>query len=143
VTTYYGSSGVARLAQDLARVPRELRPRVRAALTTSGGELRQLAAQNASWSRRIPDALKVRTRFSGTRAGVYVVASRLTAPGARPLEGITGNATFRHPVLGHGNEWVDQDTRPYLAPAVEAEADQAVGRLQDAMDQALRVAGFG
>ena len=143
MTTYYGSPGVARLAADLRRVPTELRSTIRSALNTSGSELRDLAAANAAqWSTTIPNALKVRTRFGGTRPGVYVVASRLAAPAARPYEGITGNDQFRAPLFGDLAHWYPHDTRPYLAPAVEAESDQAINRMQAALDASLLAAGF-
>lgn len=137
-----GSYGVRLLAQALTEVPKTLRARIRPALVASGEGLRQAAAANAEWSTRIPKALKTRTRFSGSRPGVYVVASRKVAPHARTLEGITGNRTFRHPLFGNDEKWVEQPTRPFLAPAVQQQGDEAIRRVGDALDGALRDAGL-
>ena len=136
-----GSEAVRALADALRDVPRELRPQVRKALKSGGEGIRARAAQEASWSRRIPRSLRVRTRFGGTRAGVYVTASRLAAPQARPFEGITGNAEFRHPVPGTGR-WVSQKVRPFLAPAVGQQADRAMNEVKQALDDALRGVGL-
>lgn len=139
--TTYGSDGVRVLALALKDVPKELRPRVRSALRKAGQGVRDVAAGNASWSRRIPGALQVRTKFAGSRPGVYVVASQRVAPHARTLEGITGTTSFRHPVFGR-DVWVAQATRPYLVPAVAARAEASIQELQEALDGALGTVGL-
>ena len=142
MTAWQGSEGMKILATRLGMMPAELRPRVRAALKVSGESMRSRAAAQATWSTRIPKALKTRTRFAGSRPGVWVAASRNIAPHARPYEGITGNATFRHPTLDP-EKWVTQSTRPFLVPAVEATNDEAIRAAIDALDGAVRAAGFG
>jgi hypothetical protein len=58
------------------------------------------------------------------------------APHARPYEGITSRgSTFRHPVFGH-DVWVEQETRPFLFPAVEAKKDAAVDLVKQAVREA-------
>jgi len=137
-----GAFGVRMLAEALANAPKEFRPKLRTALSGAGSAVRAAAASNASWSSRIPDSLSVRTRFAGSRPGVYVVASRSKAPHARPLEGITGNAEFRHPFFGNRDYWFPQDTRPFLAPAVQSEGDGAMANVKSALDDALRQVGL-
>ncbi len=134
--------GVRLLAEALREAPKALRPQLRKALATSGSTMRQAAAANASWSRRIPKSLVVRTKFSGARPGVYIIARRSVAPHARPIEGITGVDKFRHPLFGDTEHWYDQPTRPFLAKAVEDKGDAAIREIQDGLEAALRSVGL-
>lgn len=67
------------------------RKRLRQALTESADEVQSKARANASWSSRIPSAVKVQTTFSTTRAKVALVVDAKRAPHARALE--LGNKT--------------------------------------------------
>lgn len=126
----------------LRAVPKELRKEVRRGLHKAGRIVRDDARRRASWSSRIPRSLGVRTAFSGKRTGVRVVADAKKAPHARPFEGIGGNSSFRHPVFGNREKWVEQRTRPFLAPAMEANKGKARDEIRAAVDAALRRAGF-
>lgn len=137
-----GGYGLRVLAEALQGVPKDVRPRIRTALKHGGEGLRAAAAANAAWSRRIPGALQVRTRFGAEDAGVYVLASQRLAPHARTIEGITGNAKFRHPLFGDIDRWYDQPTRPFLALAAQQRGDAAIAGINDALDAALRAAGL-
>lgn len=111
-------SSVRLLAARFGALPlnirRELRPRLRAA----GTLMQRAAQQNASWSSRIPAAIRVTTSFASTTGGVGVRVDRTKAPHARAFEGIgTNRTTFRHPVFGNTDVWVDQPERPFLVPA--------------------------
>lgn len=134
--------GLRVLSKALVDLPNDLRKTVRPRLVASGEGLRAQAAANAAWSKRIPRSLKVRVKFTGSRPGVYVLASRAIAPHARPIEGITGNATFRHPVMGDRDVWVEQPTRSFLAEAARQRGDEVVQNVTAAVEDALRAAGL-
>lgn len=121
MTTGVDYSSIRLLALRFGALPldlrRELRPRLRAA-----GSLMQRTAQaNASWSTRIPAAIRVTTTLASTTGGVGVRVDSTKAPHARAFEGIgSRSSTFRHPVFGNTGVWTEQQERPFLVPAVNA-----------------------
>jgi hypothetical protein len=137
-----GSAGAAVLARRLDEVPVKARRRVAVGLRRSGEAVRSSAAQNASWSSRIPASLGVKVRFAGRTQGVAIVADAVAAPHARPYEGVTGSGEFRHPVFGHETVWVAQGTRPFLRPAVVSNQDVVVDAMNDAVAGAISDAGL-
>lgn len=140
---YIGAVGCAELARKLAMVPVEARKTLRPRLRAAGQVVRDTAAANASWSTRIPASLSVRVAFGGSRTGVSIVSSAGKAPHARPYEGITGEATFPHPLnFPWQDKWVDQATRPFLRPALLAHRDTVIRAVEDAVDDAIRSAGI-
>lgn len=96
------------------------------------------AKSNAGFSARIPGAIKPSVTTKG--AGVRIAGKQ--APHGRPIEGIGGNSHFRHPVFGNREVWVNQRTRPFLSPAVDANQDEAAEAAKKAVDKAGRAAGF-
>lgn len=136
------TQAIRRLQRDLEGIPKELRQQLRPALKAAAQPIVQDAKARASWSARIPRAITLSIRFARRDPGVSLVVRRAVAPHGRPLEGITGNATIRHPVHGHRDRWVAQETRPYLVPAVEAGADGALAATVTAVDQTARELGF-
>lgn len=131
-----GAVGALRLAQMLREVPEDIRRELARELNALGQDVRATAAANASWSRRIPRSLNVRTTF-GNRAGVTITARSAVAPHARPFEGVGGNAAFRHPLFGDRETWVNQATRPYLLDAADAHRPALVRAAVEAIDAAL------
>lgn len=98
------------------------------------------ARSNASWSSRIPGAIKPQALSKGI--GVRVARKR--APHARPFEGLQGRTGyFRHPVFGNREVWVSQPTRPFLEPAVRDNQQEAADAASEAVEKAAkRAAGF-
>lgn len=100
------------------------------------------ARRNAGWSSRIPGAIK--PQVTSTKLAVRVASKQ--APHGRPFEGLQqglrANAWFRHPVFGNREVWVNQRTRPFLAPAFDDNADKATKAAEQAVDAAARAAGF-
>jgi hypothetical protein len=100
------------------------------------------AKANASWSSRIPGAIKpqVTQRLIGLRV------ARKQAPHGRPYEGLQtgarGRSTFRHPVFGNRKVWVSQNTRPFLQPAMDDNREEAVEAAKKAVVSAAERAGF-
>lgn len=136
--TNASSDSVRALTKDLAAVPDEVRKGLRPALRSAGQRVINRARASASWSSRIPGAMSLRVRLSGDRPGVMVTVSSAKAPHARPYEGLLGGSTFRHPVFGYRNAWVQQATRPFLWPAAAAEAPAVQRDVRDAIDRALK-----
>jgi hypothetical protein len=141
------NDGVWIVGDQLAKVPVELRKTVRVALLQAAEGVKSAAQENAAWSTRIPAAIKVVPKLTGRKPGVWVQADQTKAPHARTIEGITGNDTFRHPLnypqqIANGRPFVDQATRPYLAPALRDHGDAAVEAIVTAVDAALDAAGF-
>lgn len=132
------------LIADLGKLPpevvKELRPRLRRA----GEVVKRDAQAQASWSSRIPRAMRLTTRFASAKsAGVFITVNEAQAPHARPYEGIgTRGTTFRHPVFGDRDVWVAQAQRPFLLPAVQRNREAVVKASGEAVDAAARRFGF-
>lgn len=130
------------LIADLGKVPAEARRQMTKKLIRAVGPMVTDAKDRASWSSRIPPAITVRTRYSGSRPGVSIRVRAALAPHARPYEGLTGYRTFRHQVYGHSDRWVDQQTRPFVAPSVESKAGAAVDAVAEAIQDSARQHGW-
>jgi hypothetical protein len=135
-------NAVRRLQRDMGAIPKDLANRLRPAMREAGQTLLADARRRASWSTRIPSAMRLATSFTKRRAGVSLVVDRRRAPHARPYEGITGNRTFRRPVFGNRERWVVADTRPFAAPAVDLHGPRAVAAVNRVVDEAAVAAGF-
>lgn len=130
------------LIRDLGKVPQELRRQLGKELRAAAEPIAATARRGASWSRRIPSAIRVSSQFATHRPGIRIRVSRALAPHARPLEGITrGAGSFRHPVFGR-DTWVTQTTRPFLLPAVESNAERVTHAVGAAIDASARLHGW-
>lgn len=142
-----GSLQLSQLARDLHRLGVAGRRGIRERFDEAGQPLLSDAKSRASWSRRIPGSITVRsvTNQGRGQVGLQLRADVGIAPHARAYEGLTrgGSATsFRHPVYGHLDRWVPESTRPYLSPAVEAAGEQLPAELLAVFEDAARAAGF-
>jgi hypothetical protein len=130
---------VAELARTFGRIPAEFAAGLREELPRAGEALMRRSQANASWSSRIPGAHYVRPDLSSRSGGVVVGVDQAAAPHARPYEGLSSGGSrgfFRHPVFGDPDiPWEQQDTRPFLAPAVEAEGPALVDAIRDLVRQ--------
>lgn len=126
-------------ADQLRGFPKELRRGLRKNIKAASQDLVRDIQSNASWSTRIPSAVKTRVGFGQRSAGVRVFVDSRIAPHARPLEfGSQGRSNVnRHPVFGT-DVWVDQPTRPFFMKAVRSNQRQVVSKVQDAIDDSLR-----
>lgn len=105
------------------------------------------ARSNASWSSRIPRALKVRAARSRRFPGAEIYVSAAEAPHARSYELGSGRRTdsFRHPVYkreGRPNVWVEQETRPFVRPAFKSKGFAFTHACNRSVNEAAREAGF-
>lgn len=138
------SRPIANVGDRLRRVPDELRTKTRAAIRTAATPIAAQAKRNASWSSRIPRAIRIGTRFTGKNAGVTIRVALRTAPHGRAFEDLSGksrNGTFRHPVFGR-DRWVNQKTRPFISPAVRDHREETISSVDAAITSVLVRAGF-
>lgn len=150
-TNEYVGDGIRVLIRQLGSIPPEMRKRLVPKLRAAGQDILREASVNASWSTRIPRALRLVASTSKTRPGVFIRVNQAIAPHARAFEGISGRGdTFRHPVFGSGDRrgywsqdtWVAQRTRPFLLPAVRVGRVAVIEAVNEAVDEAARQAGF-
>lgn len=104
------------------------------AVGAAGELVASRARENASFSRRIPASVKTRRR--GLR--VTIQAGGPGVGDAAPLEHGGRPGTFRHPVFGNKNVWVEQAAHPFLTPAVEETEEEGFALVVGAVDSALR-----
>ncbi|HEX6468616.1 MAG TPA: HK97 gp10 family phage protein [Streptosporangiaceae bacterium] len=130
------------IGEDLRLLPIELRKSARPRLRRAGDVIASAAKNNASWSKRIPPTIRVRTSFRFERETIYVIAGGPTTPHARPYEGAGGKASFRHPVHGNREVWVAQPTRPYLWPAGKEHGPEAEVAIRQALNETAAKLGF-
>lgn len=133
---------IRRLVRDLGKIPKEVRQELRPAIRKVADVVVQDARRRASWSTRIPGAIRIGINFSsGSRAGVTVIGSVKKAPHLRVYEHLGFEAPFRHPVYGR-NVWVSQMARPFLFPSVAAHAEDVDKAIGEAIDQVAHKHGF-
>lgn len=138
-----GRPELDRLIADLEKMPAELRTQLRPALRRAAEPILQDARGRASWSSRIPGAISIKTSFTARNPGVRLVVNSNVAPHARPYEFGSGrNRNLRHPVFGHRDRWVEQRTRPFFFPAVQAGAEGVMRETSAAVLAAARASGF-
>lgn len=125
-----GRAELRRLVDDFGKIPielkRELRPRIREAAAPTVDKARA----KASWSKRIPGAIKV-SQSLGKNPGIKIVVSAKAAPHARPYEHSGKAGFFRHPVYGNRKVWAVQRARPFLFQTVAEDATSISERIAD------------
>lgn len=136
-----GYSELTKFIDQVGVMPGEIRKELRPQLRIAGQPIEAKARRNASWSHRIPGATTVKVSTGKKDPGIFLRVSAAKAPHARPYEGITGRATFRHPVYGN-DVWVEQSTRPFLRSAAVEGLDDVVSAADRAVIAAARRAGF-
>lgn len=145
-------TGLRALTKGLKLAPKEVQHEFRTKWRAAAQLVADDAKERASWSTKIPGSIKVR----GTGANIKVIAGGERAPNAVPFEvgNRDGGAINRHPVFerenqirnptryqkwriqkGHlkGVTFVDQPTRPYLAPALDAHRKEVEKMMEEAI----------
>lgn len=132
-----------RLIDDIGKIPKDLKVKLRPGLRAVGQIVRDQARFNASFSKKIPRATRVSVGFTRRNPGVAVQVNKNRAPDARPFEHGGGPGIFRHPVFGHRDRpWQDQKARPFLAKALAEKAPEAERKIAEVFDKVSRDAGF-
>lgn len=115
----------------------------------------QRVKAEASFSKRIPPAVKASTRFTKKTVGVLITVNAKQAPHARPINNDGQSGFFTHPIpiraastrrgrlkQARKGDQVKQKARPFFyGPIVAADHDVEAAVLR-AADKALRQAGF-
>lgn len=135
-------NAIRRLIREHGKFPADLRKALRPAMREAAQPVLGDARRRSGWSTRIPKALRLSTSFTRKQAGVSIVVDRSRAPHARPIEGIRGNRSFRHPVYGNRDRWVEQSTRPFLVPAADMHGRRVVEAVNKTVDDAASKAGY-
>lgn len=133
---YSGADEFAWLLKDFAQIEKGIRPAIRRAVVQATAGFVEDVRSNASWSTRIPSAVKTQTSFSVRNPGIRVYVDSRMAPHARPYEGMApgGNrGSFRHPVHGDRENWVTQKTRPFFRPAIASDREKVLAAIQTAL----------
>jgi hypothetical protein len=134
------TTGLNRLARDLARVAPEAAKGLTKGMAAAGAVIAADAKQRVSYSKRIPGSVKVRAG----RGNVRVSAGGEAAPNAAPIEN-RGKGFVRHPTFipfdklpGPPGSWTSKNSHPaFLAPALEATAPKVVELIEDALFEAV------
>lgn len=135
-------ASVTLLAQQLGKVPIELRRELRPKLRAGADAIVRDMKARASYSTRIPGAIRTTVSFAARGGGVKIRVDSNRAPHARVLErGNLGGRhdTFRHPVFGDTDVWVSQPTRPFFFPAVRAGREQLKKHISDAVRASIKL----
>ncbi|HEY9371534.1 hypothetical protein [Streptomyces sp.] len=132
------ASEVGLFADQLKGLPKALQRTLRPKIKAAASEVAQEIRSQASWSSRIPGAVRQRTSFGGgKRGGVQISVDARKAPHARVHEFPNRGAMIRHRVFGR-DTWVEQPARPFFFRAVRNKEAAVVAKVQAAIDEALR-----
>lgn len=127
----------SRFAKALKSADRNLANNLRKKIRAGAEIVAADARSRASFSKRIPGAIRVRT--SG--ASVAVEVDKNKAPNAKPIEN-DGKGHVRHPVFGDRAVWTDKNSRPaFLHPALESKREEATLVIAEAIEETLRTLG--
>jgi hypothetical protein len=137
-----GSEDVVKLVNDLRKIGDGVGRNLGKEFKKAAGPVAQQARANASWSSRIPGAITVGVSSSRRFPGAQIKVSKDKAPHARLYEYPGRGGSFRHPVYGNREVWVDQQGRPFIRPAVRAKGGEFVKAADRAVDSAAKAAGF-
>lgn len=127
------TSSFSKFARDLRAVAPELKLELLREMKQAGEIVAEDARARSDWSTRIPGSIKV----SVSGDSIKVVANKKKAPNAKPIENHGKDGTFRHPVFGNREVWVDQRARPFLRPALLAHREMVVAAVKRAVAKAL------
>lgn len=137
-----GSEDVRKLVNDLRKIGDGVGRNLGKEFKRAAGPVAQQARANASWSSRIPGAISVGVSSSRRYPGAQIKVSKGKAPHARLFEFPGRGGSFRHPVFGNREVWVDQRGRPFIRPAVREKGGEFIKAADRAVVSAAKAAGF-
>lgn len=124
----YGAQQLLVVSTQLKRVAdKELQASMRRRLRAAAAPVVvQVKAKAAEHSTTIPKTISLSMRYTGKRAGAYIISRKSKMPpGHEPLPGLFEyKAKFRHPVYGNRENWVSQTGYPFLRMTVMKAAPQ-------------------
>jgi len=139
-----GSEEVRKLINDLRKIGDGVGRNLGKEFKRAAGPVAAQARANASWSTRIPGAISVGVSSSRRYPGAQIKVAKGPAPHARLYEFGSGrrSSSFRHPVFGNLENWVEQTTRPFIRPAIRAGGGEFIKACDRAVDETARANGF-
>lgn len=135
---------VRALVRDLKQLEggKQITAALRKNLKAAADPIKRQVRGNASWSTRIPAAVAIGTAFTTKRTGIFIRVNAKKAPHARPFENSGRPGSFRHPVFGNREVWVQQQARPFFFNETASHMPQVEQAAADAVDEAAKAAGF-
>lgn len=129
--------------KDLKEVEGNLRVEMRKGIKVAIEPVKAAVIDEASWSSRIPGAVKTKVSFNAKSAGASVYVDSDVAPEAAPINNRDHSGSFRHPVFGDRETWTNQQARPFMQVALRAaNGSQVAAAIDDVIDAVIRKAGF-
>lgn len=129
-----------KLTKDLQQVDKKLATEMKKQMRQVAEPIRRRVAAEASWSKRIPGATRVSTRFTKKTQNVIITVNRRLAPHARPIENDGQEGTFTHPLFQRRTRvlkrqvLVEQQARPFFGKAIRSQEN----RIDEAVEQVAR-----
>lgn len=126
--------------RDLARVLRLAAPEISKAFNSEiKGAVEKHVAQPARlrWAENSSQRNTIRTLRSGLTVRVQAGAGENHPGQAKAFENNGDAGTFRHPVFGNRDVWVDQDAHPFLGPSLVAGGDGVMTDVANAVEKAI------
>lgn len=126
VELHVESRALMKLFAELKAMEGSLQVELRRGIREAAAPMVAAVKANASWSSRIPGAVKAKPAFTARRAGVTIQVNAGAAPEARPLENLGKGGMFRHPVYGNRQNWASQAARPFFFSALERSTEAEI-----------------
>lgn len=132
-------AGLKELARDIRAADPQLTRDLKKALK-SGADLiaDEYRDRIEAYSSRIPETIKT----GSTPTSSYVKAGGPEAPHSAAVENMGKTGTFRHPVFGNTDVWVEQDAHPAALPALQSRGPDVVDLVNSALADWAEAAGF-
>jgi len=131
-------TSVRLLARQFGKVPVDLRRELRPKLRQAGEHVRSgIREEAARFSDTIPRAVRMSVSFASKTGGIRIYVDQKAAPGARALENLGREGTFRHPVFGNRDVWVAQPAHPFFFRVVQRERPRVRKLVEDAVRASL------
>jgi hypothetical protein len=144
------------LVKDLDKVDKKIAREMKKEMRQAADPIVQrVKAEAATFSKRIPPAVKASTRFTKKTTQVIVTVNQKQAPHARPINNDGKPGFFTHPVPVRAastrrgrlrqavkGDVVKQKARPFFYGPIVAADHKVEQAVQRAADKAMRQAGF-
>lgn len=137
-----------KLYGDLKASGSDLTVALRRGVKKAAEPMRTAVAAEASFSTRIPSAVKTKASFAGRRSRVEIIVDSGAAPHAAAINHGGRSGTFRHPVYADQTKtrnewtWVAQAANPFFDAPIRAHYAAAEAAMLAVMDDVARKAGF-
>jgi hypothetical protein len=150
------SPDLYKLVKDLDQVDKKIAREMKKEMRQAASPIVQrVRAEAATFSKRIPPAVKASTRFTKKTTSVLITVNARQAPHARPINNDGKPGFFTHPIpvkaastrrgrlrQARKGDVVKQKARPFFYGPIVAADHDVEAAVQRAADRAMRQAGF-